>query len=102
MNMFRLSWRTAYGVLASFLAIALTFFSDMLGLLGALGYWPLIVYIPMEMHIVQNKIAKGTIRWFEVQLLSLLCLILSLAAASGAIHGLYKGLKAYKAFQIKE
>ncbi|KAM0968509.1 hypothetical protein ACFX2A_017152 [Malus domestica] len=80
MNMFRLSWRTAYGVLASFLAIALTFFSDMLGLLGALGYWPLIVYIPMEMHIVQNKIAK----------------------ASGAIHGLYKGLKAYKAFQIKE
>ncbi|KAM1089055.1 hypothetical protein ACFX2I_016781 [Malus domestica] len=49
------------------------------GLLGALGYWPLIV-IPMEMHIVQNKIAK----------------------ASGAIHGLYKGLKAYKAFQIKE
>ncbi|CAN6540002.1 unnamed protein product [Malus baccata var. baccata] len=71
------------------------------GLLGALGYWPLIV-IPMEMHIVQNKIAKGTIRWFELQLLSLLCLILSLAAASGAIHGLYKGLKAYKAFQIKE
>ncbi|CAN6721633.1 unnamed protein product [Malus baccata var. baccata] len=101
-NMFRLSWRTAYGVLVSFLAIALPFFSDMLGLLGALGYWPLIVYIPLEMHIVQNKIGKCTIRWFGLQLFSFLCLLLSLAAASGAIHGLYKGLKAYKVFQFKE
>ncbi|KAB2619327.1 amino acid permease 8-like [Pyrus ussuriensis x Pyrus communis] len=107
---------------------ALPFFSDMLGLLGALGYWSLIVYIPVEMHIVQNKIVKGTIRWLGLQLLSLLCLILSLAAhlvpfmvciwvskptrsskldsffgcASGAIHGLYMGLKAYKVFQFKE
>ncbi|CAL2234298.1 unnamed protein product [Prunus armeniaca] len=101
-NMFRLSWRTAYGVVVTIVAIALPFFSDMLALLGAIGYWPLIVYIPLEMHIAQKKIGKLTIRWFGLHLLSFLCLLLSLAAASGAIHGLYKGLNAYKLFQFKE
>ncbi|KAL6296343.1 hypothetical protein ACE6H2_004485 [Prunus campanulata] len=101
-NMFRLSWRTAYGVVVTIVAIALPFFSDMLALLGAIGYWPLIVYIPLEMHIVQKKIGKLTIRWFGLHFLSFLCFLISLAAASGAIHGLYKGLNAYKLFQFKE
>ncbi|XP_008220180.1 PREDICTED: amino acid permease 8-like [Prunus mume] len=101
-NMFRLSWRTAYGVVVPFVAIALPFFSDMLALLGAIGYWPLIIYIPLEMHIEQKKIGKLTIRWFGLHLLSFLCLLLSLAAASGAIHGLHKSLNTYKLFQYKE
>ncbi|XP_021819329.1 amino acid permease 8-like [Prunus avium] len=101
-NMFRLSWRTAYGVVVTFVAIALPFFSDMLALLGAIGYWPLIIYIPLEMHIEQKKIGKLTIRWFGLHLLSFLCLLLSLAAASGAIHGIYKSLNTYKLFQYKE
>ncbi|KAI5354597.1 PREDICTED: amino acid [Prunus dulcis] len=101
-NMFRLSWRTAYGVVVTFVAIALPFFSDMLALLGAIGYWPLIIYIPLEMHFEQKKIGKLTIRWFGLHLLSFLCLLLSLAAASGAIRGLYKSLNTYKLFQYKE
>ncbi|KAH0989866.1 hypothetical protein GBA52_001349 [Prunus armeniaca] len=101
-NMFRLLWRTAYGVVVPFVAIALPFFSDMLALLGAIGYWPLIIYIPLEMHIEQKKIGKLTIRWFGLHLLSFLCLLLSLAAASGAIHGLRKSLNTYKLFQYKE
>ncbi|PRQ27566.1 putative amino acid transporter, transmembrane domain-containing protein [Rosa chinensis] len=101
-NMFRLTWRTSFVVLVTVIAMAMPFFTDMLALLGAIGYWPLIVYVPIEMHIVQNKIQKQTLRWFGLQLLSFLCLLLSLAAASGSIYGLHKGLGAYKLFQVKE
>lgn len=102
LNMFRLSWRTSYVVLVIVIAMAMPFFTDMLALLGAFGYWPLIVYVPIEMHIVQNKIGKLTLRWFGLQFLSFLCLLISLAAASGSIYGLQKGLGAYKLFQFKE
>ncbi|XP_004292842.1 PREDICTED: amino acid permease 8-like [Fragaria vesca subsp. vesca] len=101
-NMFRLTWRTSFVVLATVIAMAMPFFTDMLALLGAIGYWPLIVYIPIEMHIVQNKIQKKSLHWFGLQLLSFLCFLLSLAAASGSIYGLHKGLGAYKLFQARE
>ncbi|KAL6207789.1 hypothetical protein ACLB2K_018742 [Fragaria x ananassa] len=101
-NMFRLTWRTSFVVLATVIAMAMPFFTDMLALLGAIGYWPLIVYIPIEMHIVQNKIQKQSLHWFGLQLLSFLCFLLSLAAASGSIYGLHKGLGAYKLFQARE
>ncbi|PRQ27569.1 putative pre-rRNA-processing protein TSR2 [Rosa chinensis] len=101
-NMFRLTWRTTFVVLATFIDMAMPFFTDMLALLGAIGYWPLIVYVPIEMHVVQNKIQKQTLRWFGLQLLSFLCLLLSLAAASGSTYGLHKGLGAYKLFKVKE
>ncbi|XP_062024778.1 amino acid permease 8-like [Rosa rugosa] len=101
-NMFRLTWRTSFVVLVTVIAMAMPFFTDMLALLGAIGYWPLIVYVPIEMPIVQNKIQKQTLRWFGLQLLSFLCLLLSLAATSGSIYGLHKGLGAYKLFQVKD
>ncbi|KAK9946613.1 hypothetical protein M0R45_012068 [Rubus argutus] len=101
-NMFRLSWRTSFVVLVTVIAMAMPFFTDMLALLGAFGYWPLIVYVPIQMHIVQNKIGKQTLRWYGLQVLSLLCLLISLAAASGSIYGLHKRLGEYKLFQFKE
>ncbi|KAL6215548.1 hypothetical protein ACLB2K_014977 [Fragaria x ananassa] len=102
LNMFRLTWRTFYVVVVTVIAMAMPSFTNMLALLGAIGYWPLIVYVPIEMHIAQNKIQKLTLRWFGLQLLSFLSLLISLAAASGSIYGLHKGLSAYKLFQVKE
>lgn len=100
-NLFRLVWRTTFVVVVTVLAMAMPFFNDMIALLGALGFWPSVVYFPVEMYIVRQKIRKGTFRWFGLQTLSLFCLIVSLAAAIGAIHGLSQAIGKYKPFMYK-
>ena len=101
-NSFRLIWRTIFVVMVTVLAMAMPFFNEMLALLGAIGFWPLGVYFPVEMYIAQKKIGKRTIRWFGLQILNFVCLIVSLAAGCGAIQGMNKALHTTKPFQFKE
>ncbi|KAK7282958.1 hypothetical protein RIF29_12105 [Crotalaria pallida] len=101
MNFFRLVWRSIFVVVATVLAMAMPFFNYMIALLGAIGFWPSVVYFPVEMYIARQKIRKGTIHWFGLQTLSIVCLVVSLAAACGAIHGLAKALGKYKPFMYK-
>uniref|UniRef100_A0A2N9I5B8 Amino acid transporter transmembrane domain-containing protein n=1 Tax=Fagus sylvatica TaxID=28930 RepID=A0A2N9I5B8_FAGSY len=98
----RLIWRTIFVVMVTVLAMAMPFFNEMLALLGAIGFWPLGVYFPVEMYIAQKKIGKRTIRWFGLQILNFVCLIVSLAAGCGAIQGMNKALHTTKPFQFKE
>ncbi|XP_015934922.1 amino acid permease 8 [Arachis duranensis] len=100
-NLFRLIWRTIFVVVASVLAMAMPFFNDMLALLGAIGFWPLAVYFPIQMIIVKRNIRKGTMPWIGLQSLSLVCMIVSIAAACAAIHGLGQALGKYKPFMYK-
>ncbi|KAE9609125.1 hypothetical protein Lal_00019995 [Lupinus albus] len=102
MNLFRLVWRTTFVVLATVLAMALPFFNYMLSLLGAIGFWPSTIYFPVEMYIVRKKIRKGSLRWIGLQTLSLVCFLVSLIAACGAIEGLSKAVGKYKPFMYKE
>ncbi|KAK7351512.1 hypothetical protein VNO77_11028 [Canavalia gladiata] len=101
-NFFRLVWRSMFVVLMTVLAMAMPFFNDIIALLGAIGFWPTVVYFPLEMFIVQQKIKKGSLRWFGLQMLSSVCFFVSLAAACGAIHGLGHALGRYKPFTYKE
>lgn len=101
-NFFKVSWRTSFVVTASVIAMALPFFTDMLALLGAVEYWPIVVYFPVEMHIKQNKIGKGTKKWIGFQLLSVMCLLVSFGSAAGAIQGLRKGLHSFQPFKTKD
>lgn len=75
------------------------FFNDVVGFLGALGFWPLTVYFPVEMYIVQKKVPKWSTQWICLQLLSLACFIISVAAAAGSIAGVVSDLKVYKPFK---
>ncbi|KAG0489759.1 hypothetical protein HPP92_006622 [Vanilla planifolia] len=77
----------------------LPFFNDIVGLMGALGFWPLTVYFPVEMYIVQKKIARWSTRWVCLQLLSVACLIVSVAAAVGSVAGIVDDLKLFKPFK---
>ena len=91
-NFLRLIWRTIFVVIITVLAMAMPFFNEMLSLLGAIAFWPVAVYFPVETYIAQKKIRKRTFQWFGLQILSLFCFLVSLAAACGAIQGLNKGL----------
>jgi len=98
LNRFRLVWRSIFVVATTVISMLLPFFNDVVGLLGALGFWPLTVYFPVEMYIAQKKIPKWSTRWLCLQILSVACLIITIAAAAGSIAGVVIDLKSYKPF----
>ncbi|XP_061971424.1 amino acid permease 4 [Populus nigra] len=99
LNLFRLVWRTIFVLLTTVISMLLPFFNDVVGILGALGFWPLTVYFPVEMYIVQKKIPKWSTRWICLQMLSMACLVISLVAVAGSIAGVVLDLKVYKPFK---
>ncbi|KAE8684504.1 Amino acid permease 3 [Hibiscus syriacus] len=98
LNLFRLVWRTVFVIITTVISMLLPFFNDIVGLLGALGFWPLTVYFPVEMYISQKKIPKWSTRWLCLQILSIACLIITIAAAAGSIAGVVLDLKSFKPF----
>ncbi|TVU40291.1 hypothetical protein EJB05_13749, partial [Eragrostis curvula] len=97
---FRLAWRTAYVVLTTLVAMAFPFFNDFLGLIGAIAFWPLTVYFPVQMYMAQAKTRRFSPRWTWMNLLSFACLVVSLLAAVGAIKGLATDVKGYRLFKF--
>ncbi|PKU59611.1 amino acid permease 3 [Dendrobium catenatum] len=100
-NLFRLIWRTAFVVISTVLAILMPFFNDIMGFLGAVGFWPLTVYFPIEMYLRQAKIAMLSPKGVMLQILSFLCLLVSIAAAIGSVEGVIISLGKYKPFHAK-
>jgi hypothetical protein len=76
------------------------FFNDVLGLLGAVGFWPLTVYFPVEMYIRQRKVPTWSYKWICMQILSVVCLIVSIVAAVGSVASIVLDLKKYKPFMV--
>lgn len=99
LNLFRLVWRTLFVILTTIISMLMPFFNDVVGILGAFGFWPLTVYFPVEMYIVQKKIPKWSSRWISLQILSVTCLIISICAAAGSFAGVVTDLKVYRPFQ---
>ncbi|XP_039031924.1 amino acid permease 4-like isoform X1 [Hibiscus syriacus] len=99
LNLFRSVWRTVFVMLTTLISMLLPFFSEVVGILGALGFWPLTVYFPVEMYIEQKLISKWSSRWICLKTLSLACLVISIIAAAGSIAGVIHDLKVYKPFK---
>ncbi|KAE8729620.1 Amino acid permease 6 [Hibiscus syriacus] len=95
---FRLAWRTAYVIMTTVVAMALPFFNGILGLLGALSFWPLTVYFPIQMHISKENIRPFCWKWIWLNIVVVVCLIISLLAAAGSIAVILKDLYTYKPF----
>ncbi|MCI57779.1 amino acid permease 2-like, partial [Trifolium medium] len=43
--------------------MALPSFTDIIGILGAVGFWSLAVYFPITMYLSEKKIRKWTRSW---------------------------------------
>lgn len=89
-NLLRLCWRTAFVMSTTGIAILFPLFNDVLGILGALNFWPLVVYFPVEMHIAQNKLPRWTLKWIIFQIFSFISLLVTLITAAASIEGLVK------------
>lgn len=97
-NFFRLVWRTIYVIVVAVIAITLPFFNDFLGLIGAGSFWPLSVYFPVEMYLVQSKLPRYSSKWILLKMWSWACCFVSIIAAVGSIQGLAANFKNAKAF----
>ncbi|WRX15174.1 Amino acid transporter [Theobroma cacao] len=95
---FRLVWRTAYVIMTTTVAMIFPFFNDVLGLLGGASFLPLTVYFPIQMHIAREKIQPWSCKWIWLNVLVLLCSVISLPAAAGSIEGIVKDLRNFKPF----
>jgi hypothetical protein len=84
--------------LTTVVAMLLPFFGNVVGLLGAVSFWPLTVFFPVEMYIRMRGVTRWTTRWVCLQMLSAGCLVVSLAAAAGSIADVIDALKVYHPF----
>ncbi|XP_012703759.1 amino acid permease 3 [Setaria italica] len=66
--------------------------------IGAVSFWPLTVYFPVEMYIAQRRVPRGTMRWLLLHARSAGCLVVSIAAAAGSVAGVVEELKAHSPF----
>ncbi|KAJ0515696.1 putative amino acid transporter, transmembrane domain-containing protein [Helianthus annuus] len=98
-NMFRLVWRSMFVCMTTLVAMLMPFFEDVVGILGAIGFWPLTVYFPIEMYIAQKKVPKWSRKWICLETLSVACLVISVCAAAGSVAGVIKDLQVYKPFK---
>lgn len=98
-NLFRLVWRTTYVILTAVIAMIFPFFNDILGLIGAISFWPLTVFFPVEMYIVRTDTQKYSVKWIALRAMSLGCLVVSILAAAGSVQGLVQDVKSYKPFR---
>ncbi|EPS71068.1 hypothetical protein M569_03688 [Genlisea aurea] len=88
LNLLRLCFRTAYVASTTVLGISFPYFNEVLGVLGALNFWPLAIYFPVEMYLSQNKIRAWTGIWVSLQAFRIFCLLCTIVALIGSVQGL--------------
>lgn len=87
-NLLRLCFRSLYVVTTTAIAMLFPYFNQVLGVLGALSFWPLTIYFPVEMYFVQRNIAPWTREWVALRTFSIVCFIVSALAFIGSLEGL--------------
>ncbi|CAM0944477.1 unnamed protein product [Alopecurus aequalis] len=92
-NVFRLCYRTAYVAMATAVAVWFPYFNEVIGLIGAFSFWPLAIYFPVEMYIVQAKVAPWTARWLAIRAFSVACLLVCVFASLGSAVGVFGSKK---------
>nr|GEY01155.1 probable amino acid permease 7 [Tanacetum cinerariifolium] len=89
-NLFRVCFRTAYVVSTTAIALVFPYFNEILGVLGALNLWPLAVFFPVEMYIVQRKVDVWSTKWVVLEMFSFVLMVVSVVALVGSVAGLIK------------
>ncbi|KAG1328182.1 putative Amino acid permease 2 [Cocos nucifera] len=96
----KLVLRSVFVLFTTLVAMLVPFFNAVLGLLGALSFWPLTVYFPVSMRIARGGIGRGDAKWVLLQSLSTICLLISIAASIGSVADIVDSLKLSTPFKI--
>ncbi|KAK3143481.1 hypothetical protein QOZ80_4AG0300830 [Eleusine coracana subsp. coracana] len=87
LNLQRLCFRTAYVASTTGLALLFPYFNEVLGVLGALVFWPLAIYLPVEMYCLQRQVLPWTRKWVALQAFSAVCFVVGTFAFVGSVEG---------------
>ncbi|KAL6883605.1 hypothetical protein ACP4OV_011019 [Aristida adscensionis] len=87
LNLQRLCFRTVYVVSTTVLAMVFPYFNEVLGVFGAITFWPLAIYLPLEMYCVQKNVLPWTGKWLLLQAFSVVCLVVGTFALVGSVVG---------------
>ena len=93
---FRIVFRSFYVVFVAFIAVCLPFFSDIVGLIGAIGFWPATVFYPIEMYIRYKKPGRTT--YWLLEALNVFCFIITILAIAGSIQLIVVDSGSYEVF----
>ncbi|KAI3466376.1 hypothetical protein Pfo_023039 [Paulownia fortunei] len=88
LNPMRLCLRTAYVGLTTGFAILFPYFNQVVGVAGAINFWPVVVYFPVEMYLVQKNIGPWTSKSIILRIYCFITLLVILFAFVGSIKGL--------------
>ncbi|VFQ90547.1 unnamed protein product [Cuscuta campestris] len=87
-NFMRVVFRTAYVAAITGIAILFPYFNQVVGVAGAVNFWPIVVYFPVEMYLKQKEIEFWTCKKTALRIYTYLCLVIILFAFVGSIRGL--------------
>ncbi|KAL6768000.1 hypothetical protein ACKKBF_B37395 [Auxenochlorella protothecoides x Auxenochlorella symbiontica] len=76
--------------------MCLPFFGDIVGLVGAIGFWPATVYYPIECWIRVYKPSERRKFWLRV--LNIACFVVTLAATVGSVQLIIVDSNSYTVF----
>lgn len=94
---FRLWFRPLYVVIVTVLSICMPFFSYIIGLVGAIGFWPTTVHFPVRMWIAVFNPSPRKKLWLEF--LNVFCAIVTLFALIGAIQSIIVAWSSFTFFE---
>lgn len=86
LKLFRLCFRTVYVISTVGIAILFPYFNQVLGVLGAINFWPLAVYFPVEIYLQQKQIGAWTKQWILLRIFSFVCFNVTLVGLVGSIQ----------------
>ncbi|MED6215946.1 putative amino acid permease 7 [Stylosanthes scabra] len=87
-NLFRICFRTTYVVSTTGLGILFPYFNQVLGVLGAISFWPLAIYFPVEMYFVQKKVEAWSRKWIVLRIFSFVCFLVTVLGLIGSLQGI--------------
>ncbi|XP_028771496.1 probable amino acid permease 7 isoform X1 [Neltuma alba] len=87
-NTFKFVFRTVYVITTTGLGILFPYFNQVLGVLGAMSFWPLAIYFPVEMYFVQKKIEAWSRKWIVLRCFSFVCFLVTVVGLIGSLEGI--------------
>ncbi|GAA0166143.1 hypothetical protein LIER_21369 [Lithospermum erythrorhizon] len=88
LNMMRLCFRTVYVCFTTGVAMIFPYFNQVVAVAGAVSFWPLVVYFPVEMYLVQKKISPWTTKWIVLRSFTVICFFIMAFAFVGSVKEL--------------
>ncbi|KAJ7566972.1 hypothetical protein O6H91_02G126300 [Diphasiastrum complanatum] len=94
----RAIWRALYVIFTTVIAMRVPYLNSVLGLVGAMVYWPTTIYFPLQMYIKQHHIQPLSSKWIALQLFIYALLIISCCCVGGSVQGMLQSWKSNKVF----